>query len=131
MDSGEVMVEEEHPDLVASWKAERRWFRWTVGFAAGMSLGIAGWIGVSYWAYLKFEEITRTIATAGTADVAAMESRMNEVSSSASPILWFGTAIQILLVVSAPGFLISLVKWLLAIRDRRMVQAATLHWRGR
>jgi hypothetical protein len=117
------MVGEEHPDLVASWKAERRWFKRTVGFAAGMSLGVVGWIGVSYWAYLQFEEFTRTIATAGTADVAAMESRIAEVSSSASPILWLGTAIQILLVVSALGFLISLVKWLLAIRRRRVVHA--------
>jgi hypothetical protein len=125
------MVGEEHPDLVASWKAERRWFRWTVGFAAGMSLGIVGWIGVSYWAYLKFEEFTRTIAAARTADVAAMESRIAEVTSSASPVLWVGAAIQILLVVSALGFLISLVKWLLAIRDRRAIHGRAFPHSGR
>jgi hypothetical protein len=125
------MEGEEYPDLLASWKAERRWFKWTVGFAAGLSIGVVGWLGVSYWAYLKFQEITRVIASTGSADVAAMDSFMAEVASSASPVQRLGTAIQLLVAVSGLGFLLSLVKWLFAIRHRRAVQAGTFSRSGR
>jgi hypothetical protein len=41
------------------------------------------------------------------------------------PIVRFGIALTILMVIAGFGFIVAMVKWLLAIRKRRRVQAAS------
>ncbi len=64
--SGEVMEGEEHPehpDLVASWKAERRWFRRTVALATFLAACSLGWLALRYGAFLKDQEINKAFAS--------------------------------------------------------------------
>ncbi len=107
------MEAQESPGLVAAWKAEKRWFRRTVGFAAALSFCVLGWFGASYWAYLKFQELHTALSAVSPAEVASLT---DDFISSASPIETLGNVVQVLLPVSGLGFLVSLAKWLLAIR---------------
>lgn len=102
---------------MASWKAERRWFRRTVGFTAGLCLWVLGWVGAVFWFNYHFKP--------SPAKPASMH--MGELG----PFIVTIAVLNLLIFAFGLGFIISLIKWLLAIRCRRMVQAATLHWRGR
>jgi hypothetical protein len=101
----------ENPELVASWKAERRWFRCTVGFTAGMCGGLAGSAGVAIWFNQRMK---------------ASLARTGEMSLEGfGDLLALSTVLNLLFLVFGIGFLVSLIKWLLAIRKRRRAQAAT------
>ncbi len=115
--SGEVMEAEEHPDLVASWKAERRGFRRTVGFTVGLCLLLLGWGGAVVWFNHHFES---SLAKSG-------EMNLDQLG----PFFMVISVLNLLILTIGLGFIVSLIKWLLAIRRRRMVQAATLQWHGR
>jgi hypothetical protein len=101
---------EEHPDLVAGWKAERLWFRWTVGFTAGLCVWLAGSVGAAIW----FKE-RMNASLARTGDMSLEDF---------GPFLILSTVLNLLFLAFALGFLFALIKWLLAIRNRRRVQAA-------
>ena len=102
--------ERENADLAASWLSERRWFRWTVGFSAGMGLWLAGSGGLAIWFHQKMKE---TIARTG-------EARLDEFGL----FLNLSSVLNLLFFVSGIGFLVSLIKWLLAIRTRRKMQVS-------
>lgn len=108
---------EEHPDLVASWKAERLWFRRTVGFTAGLCLWVLGWVGAVIWFNYHFKP---SMAKPGSMHMGDL-----------GPFVFAIATLNLLIFIFGLCFIISLIKWLLAIRGRRMVQAATLDWRGR
>jgi hypothetical protein len=108
-----------HPDLAARWKAEKRWFRRTVGFAAALTCGVTGWVGLSYLAYLKFQELQKAIIASNGAKVTSL---VDELTTS--PIEYLGHVLVILIPVCGLGLLVSLILWLLAIRKRRRVQVA-------
>lgn len=115
---------EEHPDLVASWKAERRWFRWTVGFTIGLCLWVVGLLILQYY---FSKALSLHLGTTGSVGPTSIQS----LQAALKPLAPFSIALTILMVVASLGFIVSLVKWLLAIRCRRRVHAATLDWRGR
>jgi hypothetical protein len=101
----------QHPDLVASWKAERRWFRWTVGFTAGLCLWLMGWAVALFWLN---QHIKSSLAKSGSM-----------LAEDLGPVFLVTAFLNILILIFSGGFLVSLIKWLLAIRCRRKVQVAT------
>ena len=100
----------EHPDLVVSWMAERRWFRWTVGFSAGMCLWLVGSAGVAVWFNQRMKA---TLARTGELSL-----------EDFGLLIHLSTVLNLLFLVSGIGFLVSLIKWLLAIRKRRKMQVS-------
>lgn len=104
----ETTEERKNADLTASWLSERRWFRRTVGFSAGMCLWLAASGGLAIWYHQK---IKATIARTG-------EARLDEFGLFLN---WI-SVLNLLFFVSGIGFLVSLIKWLLAIRKRRKMQ---------
>ena len=99
---------EEHPDLVASWKAERRCFRWTIGFTAGLCVWVLGGWGAMFW---LSHHLKSSLAKSGPITADQM-----------GPIFLANAILSILIVISGFGMIISLIKWLLAIHDRRKMQ---------
>ncbi len=93
--------EQNNTDLAASRLSERRWFRWSIGFSAGMCLCMLGWWAVMFW-------FQHQIAKFGTMK-----------ADQLSPIFFANAILSILIVVFGFGFIITFVKWLLAIRTRR------------
>jgi hypothetical protein len=100
--------ESENADLAASWFSERRWFRWTVGFSVGMCLWLIGSAGVVIWFNRRMKA---TLARTGEASLDDFGLLIN-----------LSTGLNLLFFVSGIGFLVSLIKWLLAIRTRRKMQ---------
>jgi hypothetical protein len=96
--------EQDNADLAASWLSERRWFRWTVGFSVGMCLCMLGWWAVMFWFHHQ-------VAKFGSMKAGQL-----------GPIFLANAILSILIVGSGFGFIVTFVKWLLAIRTRRKMQ---------
>lgn len=111
-----MRVGEEHPDLVACWKTERRLFRWTAGFSAGLCFLLLGWGGVVVGFHHHFKS---SPATSGGTNLDRLGLFILMIS-----------VLNLLIFTIGLSFIISLSRWLLAIRRRRKMQAATLEWRG-
>lgn len=97
-----------HQDLVAKWTAERRCFRWTVGFTAGLCLLILGWVGTVLWFNHQFRS---SLAKPGAMNLDGVSSFVVVIS-----------VLNILILILGLGFIVSLIMWLLAIRGRRKMQ---------
>jgi hypothetical protein len=122
---------EEHPDLVASWKAERGWFRWTAALATFLVAVVLGWLATRYWVFLKDQQINSAFARlfstmqSSRIDPEALGeagSRIETLKASASPIRFLGTTLGILSILLGVGLTTTMVKWLQAIRRRRKME---------
>lgn len=96
--------ESENADLAESWLSERRWFRWGVGFSVGMCLSLVGWSGSIFW-------FMHQVAKLGSMKAGEL-----------GYLLWARAILAMLIVAFGFGLVISLIKWLLAIRTRRKMQ---------
>lgn len=110
-----MIGEEKNPELVASWKAERRWFRWTVGFTIGLCLWVVGSLVLQYY---FSKALSLHLGTRGSVGPTSIQS----LQAALKPLAPFSIALTILMVVASLGFIISLAKWLLAIRRRRKME---------
>jgi hypothetical protein len=97
-----------HQDLAASWKAEKCCFRWTVGFTTGLCLLILGWVGAVLWFNHQFKS---SLAKPGAMNLDGVGSFVVVIS-----------VLNILILILGLCFLVSLTRWLLAIRGRRKMQ---------
>lgn len=122
---------EAHQDLVAKWKAERGWFRWTAALATFLVAVVLGWLATRYWVFLKDQEINSAFASlVSTMQSSSIDpeelgeagSRIETLKASARPIRFLGTTLGILSILLGVGLTITMVNWLLAIRRRRKMQ---------
>ena len=118
------MGRDESPERAAAGKTEKRWFQRTVGFTAGLFIGLLLGGGAQYWTFVKLTEIFPTFATTRSVSVmtGSAEAEALEVALYAPGILTL--AARVVMLICAIGFLVSLVKWLLAIGNRRALHAA-------
>ena len=96
--------------LGTAWRNERKWFKRTIISCIVVFLALVGCIGTHYWI---FSNISSSIS------LSVVEPTLEELQSLLVRAQISITAVRILLVLSCLVFLVSLFRWLLAIRARR------------
>jgi hypothetical protein len=118
------MEREESPELAAAWKKEKRWFQRTIGFTAGLFIGLLMGGAAQYWTFVRISEIFPTFATTRSVSVMTGSAKAEALEAATFHPGILTLAAQVVILICGIGFLISLVKWLLAIRHRRTLHAA-------
>jgi hypothetical protein len=118
------MEGEESPELAAALKKEKQWFRGTVGFTAGSFLGVIMGGGAPYWRLVRLEEAFPGFSTTRSVTVMSGPADTDALRAAILPPNVLALAALVIILICGIGFLVSLVKWLLAIRHRRALHAA-------
>lgn len=120
------MEGEQSPELATAWKKEKWWFQRTTGFTVVLMIGLVMGGGGQYWSFVRLSEAfpsfaaTRTVTSlTGPDESAAIQTALYP----GSVVTLIGLTVAL---VSGIGFLVSLVKWLLAILHRRALHAASI-----
>jgi hypothetical protein len=118
------MEGEESPELVAALNKEKRWFRRTVGFTTGLFLGVIMGGGAQYWRLVRLEEAFPGFSTTRSVTVMSGPAETDALRAAILPPNVLALVALVIILICGIGFLVSLAKWLLAIRHRRALYAA-------
>ncbi len=98
-------------------RREKRAFIWTGVWTGAGLLALGGTFALSQWIAAEFRKLPASTAFLSDGDLSGLERILDRA-------LHFQIACSVTLILSALGFLINLVRWLLAIRKRRQLEAA-------
>ena len=118
------MEGKDSPERIAALYKEKRWFRRTVGFTAGLFMGLIMGGGAQYWRLVRLEKAFPGFSATRSVTVMSGPAETDALRAAILPPNVLALAAQVIILICGIGFLVSLVKWLLAIRHRRALHAA-------